>query len=271
MNKIKQAIGLVAVLGSIGLLAGCGTQVAGGGVPAPQPITPQSAGNGNTNGTGTTQPATSQSGGKTTDTATKTGQGTAGGQAKTAGSKSAATGSSTGNTSPSGTTGTTTTGQNAKNNKPVTVAVQGSTQLVATTVSDNGSGGTFIPVSSSITTVLLPANWTLETMQDGSEGTTIRLTNPKDSTQSIVELVQTSARNLTSFYNGQSAGAVHWIVPQQVAGYTFTNPQNPNPDRGIMANLSSGGSIRLDIYLPEAQKATAQQIINSFIHQSSSS
>lgn len=289
MNNKRTLVSLLAMIGAVGLLAGCGTAVAGGGQPVPQPITAQSSGNGNTgtnSGTQSTTPTTGGTGGGASSTpSTSTGNGGAqqskGTNTQPSTTGSGMTGSATGTGTATGTSAAKGSGtksatqapgsDNAKSNKPVTIAVGSTIALTATPVTSTGAGGQFVPVSSSVTSVLLPAHWTVQTTQDGSEGTTIRMTNPKDSTQSIVELIQTSARDLNSFYNGQATGAVHWIVPQQIAAYTFVNPENPNPDRGIMANLSTGGSLRLDVYLPKSEGATAQAIINSFINQTASS
>ncbi|MCY0876685.1 MAG: hypothetical protein OWT28_10530 [Firmicutes bacterium] len=277
MTKTSGALSMIAAIASLSLLAGCGSQVAGGGQPVPQPITAQSAGNGNTTpsaGTdGSSTPITGTSGQGATTAPSGTEQG---GQPKATTGSSANTASTPGTSkhSPQGTTKSTPSTSPSGTNQgkvPVTVDVQGATDLTATAVSGaSEAGGGFVPASSSVSTVLLPAHWIMQTTQDGGEGTTIRLTNPKDSSQSIVELVQNSARDLVSFYNGQAIGTVHWVIPQQIVGYTLMNPQNPNPDKGIVANLSTGGSIRLDVYLPQSQAAVTEQIINSFVTQASS-
>jgi len=236
MTYKTKSIGALTLLISFGLLTGCGNQVSNGGQPAPQPITTQTGGNLNTN------PASNGQGG---------GSGVAG---------------ATGNGHPSGgTSGSTKPTSTGKTNH-VTIPVQGiPLTLQSHEVSQTGDGGSFVPVSTSIQQVLLPSGWSKQTQTNGSEGTTIRLINPQDSTQSIVEVVQTSARDIEGFYAGQSSGAVTWVVPKQIVEFTLQNPSNPNPDRGLLANVSSGGSIRLDIFLPASEDAVAQKIMDSFL------
>lgn len=257
MTYKTKSIGALTLLISLGLLTGCGNQVAGGGQPAPQPITTQTGGNLNTN------PASNGQGGAS-------GGGNATGSGHPSGGKSG-TGKATGkptiggkkpNSGASGSTKQTSTG---KTNQ-VTIPVQGiSLNLLSTAVSQTGDGGSFVPVSTSIQQVLLPSGWSKQTQTNGSEGTTIRLINPQDNTQSIVEVVQTSARDIEGFYAGQSSGAVTWVVPKQIVEFTLQNPSNPNPDRGLLANVSTGGSIRLDIFLPASEDSVAQKIMDSFL------
>jgi hypothetical protein len=104
----------------------------------------------------------------------------------------------------------------------------------------------------------------MQTSSYASSGTTIKWINPKDPSQYVSESIQPFTRNLSDFYAAQS-GAASWLVPNQVVEFHLSNPNNPNPDVGIMANNSSGGSIRLDVYLPSSQKDTVQKIINSFV------
>lgn len=271
LNK-KRTFGLLALLASLGFVTACGNQVAGGGLPTPQPITTQPGNNLNNSTPASSQTGTgggqSNSGGGTgTGSSSKGSTSSGSGKSTTASTsttgKSGATSGSTGTTA----TGTTQTGK-TQTNKPVTVQVQGILPaLVSTPVASSGADNGFVAVSSSIQSVLLPAGWTLSNYANGADGMTVRLTNPKDSSQTIVEDIQTSSRDIEGFYSGQAAGQVQWLIPKQVVQFTFQNPNNPNPDVGIIGNISSGGSIRLDLYLPSSEKGLETQIIHSFVSQ----
>ncbi len=225
------------VLLSSFVFAGCGNTTTSGSGPVTQPIQQQPTTKDNQHHQG--QP----------------------GKSNTSTSKSA-TGSTGGNNAKTGSTpstGTTPT-------KTVTIHVgnaQGST-LSSVPVKVNGTGDAFVPVSHSVTAVQLPVGWTLQSNTYASTGTTIKWINPKDPSQYISESVQPFTRSLSNFYAAQS-GLASWLIPNQVVEYTLSNPNNPNPDIGIMANNSNGGSIRLDVYLPTNEKNISQQIINSFV------
>lgn len=224
-RNIKKLSFLVIALSSIAL-SGCGTSGGGSG-PVSQPIAqPSSVGS-------SSQPASNS--------------------AKTTTSKT--------------TSKTTVTNKTKKSNTATTSSVTTTTSLALSpvTVSETGTGSSFVPVSSTISSILLPAGWQMQTMSLGSGGTSIKLTNPTDSAQMISEVIMPSDRNLQSFYNAQSTGTVHWIVPNQILSYTQSNPNNPYQDRGIEANLSSGGSVRVDVYLPSSEQSSATKILNSFI------
>lgn len=278
MTGKLRIIGGLALLCGLGLLTGCGTQVAGGGQPSPQPITSQTGNNLNTSTTGTssssgstspsstgkdttsgTKGASSSSGTPSASTAgSKSGSTSASGSTATGKGTSAAGGSKAGSGSGAGTSGPSSTSHT------VTVHVEGASPLVATPVSSGNGNGGFVAVPPSAATVLVPAGWTLTDSASGGSGSTVRLTNPKDAAQSIVEDIQPSSRDLEGFYQGQSAGQVQWLIPQQVVQFALQNPSNPNPDLGILANLSTGGSIRVDVYLPASDKSMALQILHSF-------
>ena len=161
-------------------------------------------------------------------------------------------------------------GQNAKSgstpSQTVTINVgpgQG-TPLTTVPVHATGTGVSFVPVSQSVTAVQLPQGWTMQSNSYASSGTTIKWIDPNDPSQYISESIQPFTRNLSNFYAAQT-GAVRWLVPNQVVEFHLVNPNNPNPDIGIVSNKSSGGSIRLDVYLPAAQKNEVQAIIHSFV------
>ncbi len=190
-------------------------------------------------------------------------------QTKSASVQSSGT-STTGSNAPS-TSKSSTTGKTSTNNPKGSTAQTSTTALAlsSVSVSETGTGNTFVPVSSAVTSILLPSGWQLQTNSLGSGGTSLKLVNPSDPSDMISEVVMPSDRNLQSFYNSQSAGTAHWIVPNQILSYTQSNPVNPYQDRGIMANLSSGGSIRVDVYLPASDQSSAKQILNSFVGRSS--
>lgn len=127
-----------------------------------------------------------------------------------------------------------------------------------------GTSSTFVPLSASQKTVLLPVGWTLSTASLGGGATGIRLVNPHDASQMISEVVRPSSMNLQSFYASRAPGTASWLIQNQVIEFTLDNPNLPYPDRGIVANTSQGGSIRVDVYLPNGEKSAAQQILNSF-------
>ncbi|PWI58923.1 hypothetical protein [Sulfoacidibacillus thermotolerans] len=225
MKRDSKALAILFVTVTTVLLTGCGTSSGGGG-PVSQPLSDSQT-------TVTTTAASSNSASSASSTS------------KSPGSTTSKGTNSTGASTPTQGTGT-----------PVLTAVK---------VNETGTGNTFVPVSASVSSILLPSGWQLQTASLGSGGTSLKLVNPADSSQMISEVVMPSDRNLQSFYNSQSSSTVHWIVPGQILSYTQSNPDNPYSDRGIMANLSSGGSIRVDVYLPSAEQKAAEQILNSFV------
>ncbi len=140
----------------------------------------------------------------------------------------------------------------------------GGTNLISVPVSTNGTSNGFVPVAQSVTSVKLPVGWTMQSNSYASSGTTVKWINLKDPSQYVSESIQTFTRDLGQFYTAQS-GSAKWLVPNQVVQFELTNPNNPNPDMGVVANISSGGSIRLDVYLPASEHAVAQQVIDSFV------
>lgn len=152
------------------------------------------------------------------------------------------------------------------NTKTITIHVGGNEglTLVPVSVNVNGTGTSFVPVSRSVQAVLLPSGWQLQSNSYGSTGTTMKWINTKDSSQYISEVIQSFSRNLNQFYASQGRAA-SWLVPNQVVEFRLTNPNNPNPDIGLIANTSNGGSIRLDVYLPSDESSQAIQIVKSFV------
>ncbi len=241
MRVRTQYIIIGGVLLSALLLAGCETNTTSGSGPVSQPITQPTTSNNNNqnnNQSGQTKPSTKGQQGSATNN--HTGKGKNG------------KGSTSGNSSTSSTS------------VPTQVGSSSGPSLVSIPVSATGTGSTFVPVAQSVTSVQLPSGWSMQTSSYASSGTTIKWINPKDPSQYVSESIQPFTRNLSDFYAAQS-GAASWLVPNQVVEFHLSNPNNPNPDVGIMANNSSGGSIRLDVYLPSSQKDTVQKIINSFV------
>ncbi len=242
MQVRTQYIIIGGVLLSALLLAGCGVNSTSGSGPVTQPITQPTTtttnNHHNTGKTGKNQPSSKGQQGSTSNNNTGSGNS----------SKGNASGSQT--KPPSSSTSS--------------IGGSGGVSLTSIPVSASGTGSTFVPVSQSVTSVQLPSGWSMQTSSYASTGTTVKWINPKDPTQYVSESIQPFARNLSDFYAAQS-GAASWLVQNQVVEFHLTNPNNPNPDVGIMANNSSGGSIRVDVYLPSSQKNTAQNIINSFV------
>ena len=221
----------LVVVGAVA--TGCGQSVAGGGTPTKQPVsqtTPPSSPSANG---GTNHPSTTKS----------SGTGKSGGGAVTG-------------------TGGQQTG------KGVTVKVT-SSPLVLSPVSQGSSASSFVPVSGSVQSILVPSGWQMQSNSVSSQATIVRMMSPTDPSQVINEVVQSSQRDLQGFYSQMPAGAAKWWTPGSVVRFTLQNPNSPYLDQGIAANLAGGGSIRVDIYLPSAQAAEASQILHSFVTQAS--
>lgn len=226
----------ILTLALVGVAAtGCGQNVAGGGTPKQQSISQ-------------TNPSSTPSGGskKHPQTSKTPAQGAqqAGGAAKGAGT-------------------------GAQPIKTVTVKVT-SSPLILTPVSQGSSTSSFVPVTSTVQSILVPIGWKMQSDAVGSQATIIRMMSPTDPSQVVNEVVQSSQRDLQGFYSQMAAGSAKWWTPGTVVRFTLKNPNSPYLDQGIAANLQGGGSIRVDIYLPSAQAAEASQILHSFLTQAPS-
>jgi len=204
-----------------------------------------------------------------TQTATKTKQGT--GQNTPAGKSQQGKGTlSKGTTNgksstPSKTTGTTSqSGSSSPKKQSVTINV-GSIKLSPVSVGVTGTNDVFVPVSQSVKTILLPSGWTLQSTSLGSGGTSLKLVNSADPSEMVSEVIMSSNRDLQSFYSAQPTNSVRWLVTNQVVRFTVANPSNPYLQQGILANISSGGSIGVNVYLPAADLASANRILDSFV------
>lgn len=124
----------------------------------------------------------------------------------------------------------------------------------------------FVAAGTSVTTVMIPKGWSATGLAAPAGATFVRASNPGDSNQQVVEDIKSTAWDLQGFFSRLPSGAGQYLVPGQVVRYTIVNPNNPYPDEGIIANTSSG-SIRVDVYLPKAERATADAILQSFIPQ----
>lgn len=261
MKRIRAAhLGLLLVTAAgSALLYGCGQSGAGGGVAVPQPVTqssPQTGGKGGTGRpSGQTQPPRKQ-GGQTT------GQSAQGSSNQTGGGAPPSSGS----TQPTGQGAGTSSGQskNGGSTQTVTITVdQGA--LTGAPASSQAGGSNFVPATDAVTSVLIPKGW-----QQTEVGTGIvRLINPADKAQVITEDVSSSPRDLQGFYANLAPGSASWWVQNQVVRFTIQNPNSPYLDQGIAANTASGGSIRVDVYLPASESGMADQILRSFVTQAS--
>jgi hypothetical protein len=254
---------LLAVAAGSFALYGCGTSSAGGGAPVPQPVTqpsPQTGGNGGTgNPSGQKQPPAKQG-------EQATGQSTQGSSTANSGGTQPNSGGSTqpagGSTQSAGQSKGTGGGQNSGSTQTVTITVnQGA--LTSAPASSQSGGGNFVPATGSVTSVLIPKGW--KQTEVGSD--ILRLINPADQSQVITEDVSSSPRDLQGFYANLSPGSASWWVRNQVVRFTIQNPNSPYLDQGIAANTASGGSIRVDVYLPAAESGMADQILRSFVTQ----
>lgn len=243
-------------------LTGCGSQNSAGGIPSSQPL-PPSTSHSTTPSTGTTlaqggAPTT----GSTSPSSTTTTSGTTSGTSVTTG-----TTTTTGTIASGQPSGSTVPGTSGSSVGTGTVAGSSTSGTTLTTMQVGaGSSNPFVPVSSQISDIYVPANWVLHTDSLGEGGNIYRLINSAQPAEHLVEVVQSSARDLAGFMSQISQGAnAHYVIPQQVIEYAIPNPNLPYEDRGIVANLSNGGSIRLDVYLPSNEQAVAKKIIASFI------
>lgn len=177
-------------------------------------------------------------------------------------SKGAANGKGSSNSSTTGTTGQ--QGSSSPQKQSVTINV-GSIKLSSVSVGVTGTNDVFVPVSQSVKTILLPSGWTLQSTSLGSGGTSLKLVNSADPSEMVSEVIMSSNRDLQSFYSAQPTNSVRWLVTNQVVRFTVANPSNPYLQQGILANISSGGSIGVNVYLPAADLATANRILDSFV------
>ena len=179
--------------------------------------------------------------------------------------------SSNGGTKQPSTTKSSGTGKSAggqQTGKTVIVKVTAS-PLTLSPVSQGSSTSSFVPVSSSVKSILAPSGWQMQSNSVSSQATIVRMMSPTDPSQVINEVVQSSQRDLQGFYSQMPAGSAKWWTPGSVVRFTLKNPNSPYLDQGIAANLAGGGSIRVDIYMPSAQAAEASQILHSFVTQAS--
>ncbi len=247
---LKQFITGSVILVATGMLYGCGTTaVPGGGQAVVQPIV-QPSGTINNN----KLPKTSKPGSTgTTKTPSTTGTGTG---------SDAGTGTSPNkNGNVSGSTGANQAPPSGHAKPP---SASSGISLARTAVGQTGATSQFVAVLQSIKTVLLPTGWTMSTNSLGDGSLTVRLVNPKDQSQEIVEMVENQSRDIVGCYSQLPQGAGSYVAPQRIVRFTLSNPSHPYPDNGIVANLPTGGSIRVDVFLPSSEHSTINDILNSF-------
>lgn len=231
MKRWARGIAIAMVVLGSGMVVGCGGNSVGSATPPG--TNPQ-------NGTSTSPPAKSTTSTSKNQPSTKSKQ--------------------TGSTSKSGKSST-----SSPSAPPRTVTIKvGSETLAPAAVSVTGTSSTFVPLSSTQKTVLLPIGWTLSSSSLGGGATQIKLVNPKDGSQMVSEVVRPSSMNLQGFYAARSPGTATWMIKGQAIEFGLNNPNLPYLDRGIVANTSGGGSIRVDVYLPQSEKLVARQILDSF-------
>lgn len=251
MKRASRGLLLILSLAASVTVVGCGTQSGNSG-PVPQPITqPKPHPKPHTvtkNGTG-----------QQTQTSTDKGQQGSGPVTKgKTGSNNTASPNTTGSNGKSGSTPSTPQKQS------VTINV-GSIVLSPVSVGVTGTNDVFVPVSQNVKTILLPTDWTLQSTSLGSGGTSLKLVNSADPSDMVSEVIMPSDRNLQAFYSAQPSNSVRWLVTNQVVRFTVSNPNNPYLQQGILANISSGGSIGVNVYLPASELATANKILDSFV------
>ena len=264
-KKLYYTASMVVLIATSVILFGCGTQSStGGGVPAPQPITqPSTSSTGPSSGSPSSTPTAKQ--GKVANSGTGNGN-----LNSSSGSGSHLTGSKQGTSS-----GTTRVGNSqggaSGSSAPTSTAISG---FVLTTVSvaRDGTSSSFVPLSSAVTSIWIPSGWTMQAVTSTPNGTVISMHDPSDSSQLLREVVQTSKRDLQGFYDNMNTvqpNAAQWIVQGQSLQFTQDNPSFLYRDRGIVANNSTGGSIRVDLYVPNSDASAADKILYSFLGASS--
>ena len=229
-------------------LFGCGTSSSGsssGGTPVAQPIVQNS-------GSGTSSGNSSSGSGTSTTSSSSSSTKPSGTSSSTSGKSKSATSSSSKSSSTSSSVS----------------ASASSITLIARQVSTSQPPASFIAISPSIQTVQVPSGWVLDSVTSLTDGTVVSMSNPADASQILRETIQTTSRDLTGFYNNVNtvqANSASWIVQGKSAYFSISNPNSSYQDRGIVANMPSGGSIRVDLYVPDALKAFAKTILYSFV------
>jgi hypothetical protein len=135
--------------------------------------------------------------------------------------------------------------------------------LVATAASASPASGTWVGATSSVSSVLLPKGWTLHS-SSANGSTYLRLNDPADPNAYVVEAITPFTRDLKGFYATFPAGAASYAIAGKAILFQLKNPSNPYPDRGLLANIADGQSLRVDVYLPAADAAVALRILDSF-------
>ncbi len=251
VKRASRGLLLILSLAAAVTVVGCGTQSGNSG-PVPQPITqPKPHPKPHT--------VTKTGTGQQTQTSTDKGQQGSGSPTKgSSGNNTTASPNTTGSNDKSGSTPSTPQKQS------VTINV-GSIVLSPVSVGVTGTNDVFVPVSQNVKTILLPTGWTLQSTSLGSGGTSLKLVSSADPSEMVSEVIMPSERNLQDFYSAQPSNSVRWLVTNQVVRFTVSNPNNPYLQQGILANISSGGSIGVNVYLPASELATANKILDSFV------
>ncbi|MHB1628658.1 MAG: hypothetical protein ACYCVB_09875 [Bacilli bacterium] len=259
-NASRGFLLILSLLASVAVV-GCGTQAANSSGPVSQPIqsSPKSQATPSSHTVARHKQGSAATPGQQTSKTSTTGKGQQGGGAP----GQSGTGSSS-NQNPHTTGSNGASGAGAVKKQSVTINV-GSIALSPVSVGVTGANDVFVPVSQNIKTILLPTGWTLQSASLGSGGTSLKLVNSADPSEMVSEVIMSSQRNLQAFYSAQPANSVSWLVANQVVRFTVSNPNNPYLQQGIQANISSGGSIGVNVYLPASQLATANRILDSFV------
>lgn len=259
-NASRGFLLILSLLASVAVV-GCGTQSANSSGPVSQPIqsSPKSQATPSSHTVVKHKQGSAATPGQQTSKTPKTSTGQQGGGASAQGGAGSSSSQSPHTTGSNGASGA-----GAVKKQSVTINV-GSIALSPVSVGVTGANDVFVPVSQSIKTILLPTGWTLQSTSLGSGGTSLKLVNSADPSEMVSEVIMSSQRNLQAFYSAQPANSVSWLVANQVVRFTVSNPNNPYLQQGIQANISSGGSIGVNVYLPASQLATANRILDSFV------
>ncbi len=266
-KKIYYSSSLLALVTLSALLFGCGTQSStGGGIPVAQPITSATT-SPSVSSSSSTSPSTSKSA-----TATATVQPSSSstvpasvGQTKGTGTSSSSPAKSTPSTQKGSTTG-------LAPKVPSTATVSGMT-LVKLSVQRDGSRTGFVPSSTTVDFVWVPSGWVMQAITSTPSGTVVSMRDARDTSQVLREVIQTDKRDIQGFYdnmNAVQANAAEWVVQGQSLIFTQANPSFPYEDRGVVANLATGGSIRVDLYVPDSFSGAADKVLYSFLGASAS-
>ncbi len=267
-KKIYYSSSLLVLVTLSALLFGCGTQSStGGGIPVAQPITPAAT---TPSVTPVTPPAASKPA-TTSVTPSASSSSTSSvskGQAKGTGTSSGIPSKSTPSTQKGSTSAI---GSSPKATSTVTVSGMTLTKL---SVQRDGSSPSFIPSSIAVNFVWVPSGWAMQGLTSTPSGTVVSMRDPTDTSQVLREVVQSDKRDIQGFYdnmNAVQANAAKWVVQGQSLIFTQANPSFPYEDRGLVANLATGGSIRVDLYVPDSFSSAADQILYSFLGASATS